>query len=98
MFDGFICQLRVRASIVVYHACYHCLYVVYLAVPAYRTKRWPLSPIFSELVEAIEAPSEGASQLTPSWWQRTAADYYLGIGRVCSGDNILGEPRVRRTN
>ncbi|WP_373953206.1 VWA domain-containing protein [Vibrio pomeroyi] len=72
--------------------------LVYLAVPAYRTKQMAIKvPFFSELVEAIgEAPSEGASQLTPSWWQRTTL-IITWVLVVCAlaKPTILGEPQVR---
>lgn len=72
--------------------------LVYFAVPAYRTKQMAIKvPFFRELVEAIgEAPSEGASQLTPSWWQRTTL-IITWILVVCAlaKPTILGEPQVR---
>lgn len=72
--------------------------LVYLAVPAYRTKQMAIKvPFFHELVEAIgEAPSEGASQLTPSWWQRTTL-IITWVLVVCAlaKPTILGEPQVR---
>ncbi|MEZ9548189.1 VWA domain-containing protein, partial [Vibrio crassostreae] len=72
--------------------------LVYFAVPAYRTKQMAIKvPFFRELVEAIgEAPSEGASQLTPSWWQRTTL-IITWVLVVCAlaKPTILGEPQVR---
>ena len=71
---------------------------VYFAVPAYRTKQMAIKvPFFRELVEAIgEAPSEGASQLTPSWWQRTTL-IITWVLVVCAlaKPTVLGEPQVR---
>lgn len=74
--------------------------VIYYLVPAYRTKQTAIKvPFFSQLVEAIgETPSEGASQLTPSWWQR-ATLILSWILVVCSiaKPTVLGQPQVRES-
>ncbi len=74
--------------------------VVYYLVPAYRTKQMAIKvPFFRQLVEAIgEAPSEGASQLTPSWWQRATLILSWSLV-VCAmaKPTILGEPQVRES-
>lgn len=72
--------------------------VVYYLVPAYRTKQTAIKvPFFTQLVEAIgETPSEGASQLTPSWWQRATLilSWTLVVCAIAK-PTILGEPQVR---
>ncbi len=70
--------------------------VVYFLVPAYRTKQMAIKvPFFSQLVDAIgETPSEGASQLTPSWWQRaTLIISWLLVVTAMAKPTVLGEPR-----
>ena len=72
--------------------------LVYFAVPAYRTKQMAIKvPFFRDLVEALgEAPSEGASQLTPSWWQRiTLIITWVLVVCALAKPTILGEPQVR---
>ncbi|MEZ9231264.1 VWA domain-containing protein [Vibrio amylolyticus] len=72
--------------------------VVYLLVPAYRTKQMAIKvPFFDDLVSAIgETPSEGASQLTPSWWQRaTLILTWLLVVCALAKPTVLGEPQVR---
>ncbi len=74
--------------------------VVYYLVPAYRTKQMAIKvPFFSQLVEAIgETPSEGASQLTPSWWQRaTLILSWLLVVCAMTKPTVLGEPQVRES-
>ncbi|HCM1371495.1 TPA: VWA domain-containing protein [Vibrio parahaemolyticus] len=74
--------------------------VVYYLVPAYRTKQMAIKvPFFSQLVEAIgETPSEGASQLTPSWWQRaTLILSWLLVVCAMAKPTVLGEPQVRES-
>ncbi len=74
--------------------------VVYYLVPAYRTKQMAIKvPFFSQLVEAIgETPSEGASQLTPSWWQRAALILsWILVVIAMAKPTILGEPQVRES-
>lgn len=74
--------------------------VVYFLVPAYRTKQMAIKvPFFSQLVDAIgETPSEGASQLTPSWWQRaTLIISWLLVVTAMAKPTVLGEPQVRES-
>ncbi|MGP8306916.1 vWA domain-containing protein [Vibrio sp. YIC-376] len=74
--------------------------VIYYLVPAYRTKQTAIKvPFFSQLVEAIgETPSEGASQLTPSWWQRaTLILSWILVVCAIAKPTILGEPQVRES-
>ncbi|MFH4759044.1 vWA domain-containing protein [Vibrio alginolyticus] len=74
--------------------------VVYYLVPAYRTKQMAIKvPFFSQLVEAIgETPSEGASQLIPSWWQRaTLILSWLLVVCAMAKPTVLGEPQVRES-
>jgi Ca-activated chloride channel family protein len=73
-------------------------FLVYFAVPAYRTKQMAIKvPFFRDLVDAIgETPSEGASQLTPSWWQRvTLIVTWVLIVCALAKPTILGEPQTR---
>ncbi|MCK6262762.1 VWA domain-containing protein [Vibrio sp. ZSDE26] len=72
--------------------------VIYFLVPAYRTKQVAIKvPFFDELVDAIgETPSEGASQLTPRWWQRaTLILTWLLVVCALAKPTVLGEPQVR---
>lgn len=74
--------------------------VVYFLVPAYRTKQMAIKvPFFNQLVDAIgEAPSEGASELTPSWWQRmTLGLSWLLVSIALAKPTILGEPQIRES-
>lgn len=74
--------------------------VVYYLVPAYRTKQTAIKvPFFTQLVEAIgETPSEGASQLTPSWWQRaTLILSWVLVVCAIAKPTVLGEPQVRES-
>ncbi|CAE6941589.1 VWA domain-containing protein [Vibrio sp. B1FLJ16] len=74
--------------------------VIYYLVPAYRTKQMAIKvPFFSQLVEAIgETPSEGASQLTPSWWQRaTLLLSWICVVIAMAKPTILGAPQVRES-
>nr|WP_319552463.1 VWA domain-containing protein [uncultured Vibrio sp.] len=74
--------------------------VVYYLVPAYRTKQMAIKvPFFTQLVEAIgETPSEGASQLTPSWWQRaTLILSWILVVCAMAKPTVLGEPQVRES-
>ncbi|MFM2580934.1 vWA domain-containing protein [Vibrio fortis] len=73
-------------------------FLVYFAVPAYRTKQMAIKvPFFRDLVDAIgETPSEGASQLTPSWWQRvTLIVTWILVVCALAKPTILGEPQIR---
>lgn len=72
--------------------------LIYYLVPAYRTKQQAIKvPFFQQLVDAIgETPSEGASQLTPSWWQRmTLLISWLLVVCALTKPSILGEPVLR---
>ncbi|WGV99408.1 VWA domain-containing protein [Vibrio sp. YMD68] len=72
--------------------------LVYFGVPAYRTKQMAIKvPFFKELVDAIgEAPSEGASQLTASWWQRmTLVMSWVLVVSALAKPTMLGEPQIR---
>ncbi|HDZ3713074.1 TPA: VWA domain-containing protein [Vibrio vulnificus] len=74
--------------------------VVYYFVPAYRTKQTAIKvPFFHQLVEAMgETPSEGASQLTPSGWQRaTLALSWLLVVSALAKPTILGAPQIRES-
>ncbi|WP_295902517.1 VWA domain-containing protein [uncultured Vibrio sp.] len=71
---------------------------IYFLVPAYRTKQMAIKvPFFDDLVNAIgETPSEGASQLAPSWWQRaTLILTWLLVVCALAKPTILGEPQIR---
>lgn len=73
-------------------------FLVYFAVPAYRTKQMAIKvPFFRDLVDAVgETPSEGASQLTPSWWQRvTLIVTWILVVCALAKPTILGEPQTR---
>ncbi|MER0291678.1 VWA domain-containing protein [Vibrio vulnificus] len=74
--------------------------VVYYFVPAYRTKQTAIKvPFFHQLVEAMgETPSEGASQLTPSGWQRATLvlSWLLVVGALAK-PTILGAPQIRES-
>lgn len=74
--------------------------LVFFLVPAYRTKQTAIKvPFFKLLIDALgETPSEGASQLKASWWQRIA----LVLSWVClvialTQPKILGEPQTRES-
>ncbi|CAM3789447.1 vWA domain-containing protein [Vibrio aquimaris] len=74
--------------------------VIYYLVPAYRTKQVAIKvPFFNLLVKAIgETPSEGASQLTPTWWQRaTLALSWILVVTALAKPSILGAPQVRES-
>ncbi|MCU8322548.1 VWA domain-containing protein [Vibrio vulnificus] len=75
--------------------------VVYYFVPAYRTKQTAIKvPFFHQLVEAMgETPSEGASQLTPSSWQRaTLVLSWLLVVSALAKPTILGAPQIRESS
>lgn len=75
-------------------------FAIYYLFPAYRTKQMAIKvPFFSQLVEAIgETPSEGASQLTPNWWQRvTLILSWVLVVCAMAKPTILGEPQVRES-
>jgi len=72
--------------------------LVYFVVPAYRTKQLAIKvPFFNQLVNALgEAPSQGASQLAPSWWQRvTLIASWILVVCALAKPTVLGEPQVR---
>ncbi|MBU2899081.1 vWA domain-containing protein [Vibrio hepatarius] len=74
--------------------------LIYYFVPAYRTKQTAIKvPFFSQLVNAIgEPPKQGASQLSPSWWQRaTLILSWLLIVTAMAKPTILGPPQVRES-
>ncbi len=74
--------------------------VVYWLVPAYRTKQTAIKvPFFGQLVAAIgESPTHGASQLSPSWWQRaTLVVSWLLVVLALAKPTVLGEPQVRES-
>ncbi|HFQ5108481.1 TPA: VWA domain-containing protein [Vibrio vulnificus] len=74
--------------------------VVYYFVPAYRTKQTAIKvPFFHQLVEAMgETPSEGASQLKPSGWQRvTLVLSWLLVVSALAKPTILGAPQIRES-
>lgn len=73
-------------------------FLVHFAVPAYRTKQTAVKvPFFDALVEAIgEAPTEGASQLRPAWWQRaTLIASWVLVVLALSQPTVLGETQLR---
>lgn len=72
--------------------------VVYFVVPAYRTKQTAIKvPFFKLLIEAMgETPRQGASELTPSWWQRaTLVLSWVLVVTALAKPTMLGEPQVR---
>ncbi|EDP59336.1 VWA domain-containing protein [Vibrio sp. AND4] len=74
--------------------------MVYFLAPTYRTKQMAIKvPFFRQLVDAInETPSEGASQLTPSWWQRaTLIISWLLVVTAMAKPMVLGEPQLRES-
>ncbi|MEZ9924604.1 aerotolerance regulator BatA [Vibrio breoganii] len=72
--------------------------LVHWLIPAYRTKQSAIKvPFFGVLLKALgELPSEGASQLRPSLWQRCilVMSWCLVIFALCK-PTILGEPQTR---
>lgn len=74
--------------------------LVYWFVPAYRTKRTAIKvPFFDLLINALgEEPSEGATQLKPSWWQRIILLVsWLCVVIALAQPQMLGEPQVRKS-
>ncbi|MGF1787217.1 VWA domain-containing protein [Photobacterium swingsii] len=72
--------------------------LVYWFIPAYRTKKTAIKiPFFDTLMAVLgETPSEGASQLTPSWWQRVILIIsWLLVITALAKPMILGKPQVR---
>lgn len=75
-------------------------FLVYWLTPAYRTKRTAIKvPFFDLLIKALgEEPSEGATQLKPSWWQRIILLIsWLCIVIALAQPHMLGEPQVRKS-
>ncbi|WEM40917.1 VWA domain-containing protein [Photobacterium sp. DA100] len=74
--------------------------IVFYFVPAYRTKQSAIKvPFFSQLIEALgEVPSAGASQLSPSWWQRmTLVISWILVITALAKPTILGAPQIRES-
>lgn len=74
--------------------------LVYFLFPAYRTKQTATKvPFFHLLIGAIgEEPSEGATQLKASWWQRIALVVSWGcLVLALAQPKILGEPQTRES-
>ena len=72
--------------------------IIYWLIPAYRTKQSAIKvPFFDVLVKAIgEAPTEGASQLTPNYWQRIILVLsWVLVVFAMTKPTILGEPQTR---
>ncbi|WP_038149633.1 vWA domain-containing protein [Vibrio litoralis] len=74
--------------------------LVYFLLPAYRTEQTATKvPFFNLLIEAIgEEPSEGATQLKASWWQRIALVITWGCLVIALAQpKVLGEPQTRES-
>ncbi|TVO34103.1 VWA domain-containing protein [Vibrio algivorus] len=74
--------------------------LVYWLVPAYRTKRTAIKvPFFNLLIKSLgEDPSEGATQLKSSWWQRLILCVsWLCIVIALTQPKMLGKPQVRES-
>ncbi|WP_281223547.1 vWA domain-containing protein [Photobacterium sanguinicancri] len=72
--------------------------LVYWFIPAYRTKKTAIKiPFFDTLMAVLgETPNQGASQLTPSWWQRVILIIsWLLVITALAKPMILGKPQVR---
>lgn len=74
--------------------------IIYWLIPAYRTRQSAIKvPFFDVLVKALdESPSEGASQLRASYWQKTflIISWCLLIFALTK-PTILGEPQTRES-
>ncbi|OCH18996.1 MULTISPECIES: VWA domain-containing protein [unclassified Aliivibrio] len=72
--------------------------IIYWLIPAYRTRQSAIKvPFFDVLVQALdETPSEGASELTASVWQKAflVISWSLLI-LALTKPTILGEPQTR---
>ncbi|MGR5145541.1 vWA domain-containing protein [Photobacterium alginatilyticum] len=71
---------------------------VYWLIPAYKTRKTAVKvPFFDTLISVLgETPSQGASQLKPSWWQRMALAFsWLCIVLALTKPMVLGEPQTR---
>ncbi|WP_429139382.1 VWA domain-containing protein [Aeromonas allosaccharophila] len=82
----------------------HCFWLlplpllVFRLIPAYRTRQSAIKvPFFTLLIELLdEPPQEGATQLTPSWWQRVALiTVWLLAVVALAKPTIYGPPQVR---
>lgn len=72
--------------------------LVYWFIPAYRTKKTAIKiPFFDTLMTVLgETPSEGASQLAASWWQRVILIIsWILVITALAKPMILGKPQVR---
>ncbi len=72
--------------------------LVFRLIPAYRTRQSAIKvPFFTLLIELLdEPPQEGATQLTPSWWQRVALiTVWLLAVVALAKPTIYGPPQVR---
>jgi len=72
--------------------------LIYGFIPAYRTRQSAIKvPFFDVLVQALdEAPSEGASQLTASIWQKALLVISWGLLVLAlAKPTVLGEPQTR---
>lgn len=72
--------------------------VIYWFIPAYRTRQSAIKvPFFDVVVKALdEAPSDGASQLTASVWQKAILILSWGLlVFALTKPTILGEPQTR---
>lgn len=99
MFDRYLVDV---SSVVFIHPwCFLLLpipLIIYRLIPAYRTKQAAIKvPFFDTLVDALgEKPTEGASQLTPQWWQRVILLIsWLLVVAALAKPTVLGEPQVR---
>ena len=74
--------------------------IIYWLIPAYRTRQSAIKvPFFDVLVQALdESPSEGASQLSASHWQKAflIISWCLLIFALTKS-TILGEPQTRES-
>lgn len=74
--------------------------IIYWLIPAYRTRQSAIKvPFFDVLVQALdESPSEGASQLSASHWQKAflIISWCLLIFSLTK-PTILGEPQTRES-
>ncbi|WP_036817853.1 vWA domain-containing protein [Photobacterium sanctipauli] len=71
---------------------------VYWLIPAYRTKKVAIKvPFFNTILDVLgETPSEGASQLSPRWWQRIILVLSWALLVIALAKPlVLGDPQVR---
>ncbi|MGF1696036.1 VWA domain-containing protein [Vibrio lamellibrachiae] len=72
--------------------------IIYRLVPAYRTRQQATKvPFFDVLIKALdEAPTQGASQLKPAWWQKVILVFgWVLMVLALTKPMVLGEPQVR---